>query len=88
MRAWKALTGEGSEFTTHWDYHLRGGIMLRDDSAVMLSTPHYEEFVRPYDQLLLDESVAASTSAGAVPPFCHRCANAVTSTPSTCRNLS
>ncbi len=55
MRAWKALTGEGNEFTTHWDYYLKGGIMLRDDSAVMLSTPHYEEFVRPYDQLLLDE---------------------------------
>jgi hypothetical protein len=55
MRAWKALTGEGNAFTTHWNLYIKGGIMLRDDTPVMLSPVHYEEFVRPYDQELLDE---------------------------------
>ncbi len=55
MRTWKAFIGEGNEFTTHWNFYVRGGIMLRDDTAVMLSAAHYEEFVKPYDQALLDE---------------------------------
>lgn len=55
MRRWKALTGESNSFTTHWNLHIKGGIMLRDDTAVMLSPDHYEEFVKPYDQELLDE---------------------------------
>ncbi len=55
MRRWKALAGEGNDFTTHWSFHIRGGIMLRDDTAVMLSARHYERFVKPYDQALLDE---------------------------------
>ena len=55
MRKWKALTGEGNDFTTHWNLYIRGGIMLRDDTPVMLSPAHYEEFVKPYDQELLDE---------------------------------
>jgi uroporphyrinogen-III decarboxylase len=33
----------------------RGGIMLRDDSAMNLSPQMFERFVRPYDQRLLDE---------------------------------
>jgi hypothetical protein len=55
MHAWKALTGEGNAFTTHWNLYIKGGIMLRDDTPVMLSPDHYEEFVKPYDQDLLDE---------------------------------
>ena len=55
MRRWKALAGEGNDFTTHWSFHIRGGIMLRDDTTVMLSGRHYETFVKPYDQALLDE---------------------------------
>jgi hypothetical protein len=55
MRKWKALTREGNDFTTHWDFYIRGGIMLRDDTPVMLSPAHYDEFVKPYDQELLDE---------------------------------
>ena len=55
MRQWKAFTGEGNDFTTHWNYFIKGGIMLRDDTAVTLSKRHYEEFVKPYDQALLDE---------------------------------
>lgn len=55
MRAWKKLSGEGNEFTTHWNFYMKGGIMLRDDTAVTLSAKHYDEFIKPYDQALLDE---------------------------------
>ena len=55
MRKWKSLTGEGNTFTTHWNLYIKGGIMLRDDTPVMLSPDHYEEFAKPYDQELLDE---------------------------------
>jgi hypothetical protein len=55
MRQWKAFTGEGNDFTTHWNFYIKGGIMLRDDTAVTLSRAHYEQFVKPYDQALLDE---------------------------------
>ena len=55
MRAWKKWSGEGHEFTTHWNFYIKGGIMLRDDTAVTMSAQHYEEFVKPYDQALLDE---------------------------------
>lgn len=55
MREWKALVGEGNVFTTQWSFYMKGGIMLRDDTPVMLRAEHYEEFVKPYDQALLDE---------------------------------
>jgi hypothetical protein len=55
MRTWKACIGEGNEFTTHWNFYIKGGIMLRNDTAVTMSAQHYEEFVKPYDQALLDE---------------------------------
>lgn len=51
---WKQAVGEGNEFTTHWSYMMRGGAMLRDDTSVMLSGGQYEEFVKPYDQRVLD----------------------------------
>lgn len=53
MEEWKAFVGEGNEFTTHWNFHIKGGIMLRDDSSVMLALKHYKEFVKPYDEALL-----------------------------------
>jgi hypothetical protein len=55
MRRWKDLAGEDNVFTTHWSFYIKGGIMLRNDTPVMLSRAHYEEFVKPYDQELLDE---------------------------------
>ena len=55
MRKWKAFTGEGNAFTLHWNHYMKGGIMLRDDTAVTLSPTHYEEYVKPYDQILLNE---------------------------------
>lgn len=51
---WKAAVGEGNAWTVHWNNWQRGGAMLRDDSAVMLSTAQYREFVQPYDQQVLD----------------------------------
>jgi hypothetical protein len=55
MRDWKALVGEGNVSTTQWNFYMKGGIMIRDDTPVMLRTEHYEAFVKPYDQALLDE---------------------------------
>ncbi len=54
LRLWKAHLGEGNAFTAHWSIMMRGGAMLRDDTAIMLSTAQYEEFVEPYDQQVLD----------------------------------
>ena len=55
MHSWKQFVGEGNDFTTQWNFYMKGGIMLRDDTAVTMSAQHYEEFVKPYDQALLDE---------------------------------
>jgi hypothetical protein len=55
MHRWKAMVGEGNDLTSHWSTMMRGSIMIRDDTPVMLSSTQYEEFVKPYDQLLLDE---------------------------------
>ena len=55
MRRWKSFIPEGNDFTTHWQFYIKGGIMLRDDTAIMLSKKQYEEFVKPYDEALLEE---------------------------------
>ncbi|MCE5259645.1 MAG: uroporphyrinogen decarboxylase family protein [Chloroflexi bacterium] len=54
LSAWKRLAGEGNDWTVHWNIWQKGGAMLRDDSAVMLSGDQYHEFVQPYDQRVLD----------------------------------
>ncbi|MHB1295905.1 MAG: hypothetical protein ACYC4R_13025 [Anaerolineae bacterium] len=51
---WKAYMGEGNDWSPHWTGIIRGGAMLRDDTPVMLSRAQYLEFVRPYDQRILD----------------------------------
>lgn len=40
---------------THWGLWHKGAIMLRDDSAMNLSPAMFDEFIKPYDQRLLDE---------------------------------
>ena len=40
--------------STHWGLVYPGSIMLRDDSATNLSPRMFKEFVRPYDQRLLN----------------------------------
>jgi hypothetical protein len=55
MNKWLTKQPISGSMTTHWDFYTKGTIMLRDDSAIMLSAEHYNEFVKPYDQKLLDE---------------------------------
>ena len=69
LHKWKALVGEGNEFTAHWSIMMRGGAMLRDDTPVMLSTAQYEEFVKPYDQRILDEFGGCIHFCGSGKPF-------------------
>jgi hypothetical protein len=54
LTTWKALVGEANDYTAHWSVYMRGGAMIRDDTPVMLSAAQYDEFVKPYDQRLLD----------------------------------
>ncbi|MDD5687589.1 MAG: uroporphyrinogen decarboxylase family protein [Elusimicrobia bacterium] len=55
MKEWLRLTGKEDIIKTHWQFYVKGNILIRDDSAVMLSEGHYNEFVKPYNQKLLDE---------------------------------
>lgn len=55
LRAWLKIVPFDPEGNTHWGFYHRGSIMLRDDSAMNLSPAQFEEFVRPYDQRLLEE---------------------------------
>lgn len=55
LRAWLQIVPFRPLANAHWGYLYRGNIMLRDDSAMNLSAAMVEEFVRPYDQRLLDE---------------------------------
>ena len=65
MRAWlevvpfqsSADADNGNEISgnAHWGFFHRGNIMLRDDSAMNLSAAMFDEYVKPYDQRLLDE---------------------------------
>lgn len=54
LRGWRAWSDEDTALTAHWNIMMRGGAMIRNDTAVMLSAAHYREFVRPYDQRILD----------------------------------
>ena len=42
------------EYMAQWGAIYKGQVMLRDDSIVNLSPPMYEEFVKPYDERILD----------------------------------
>jgi hypothetical protein len=56
LREWEKIWPLNEDgITWHWGMAYRGSIMLRDDSAMNLSTEMFDEFVRPYDQALLDE---------------------------------
>lgn len=41
--------------TTHWGYYIRGQVMLRNDTTILLRPEHYKRFVQPYDARLLQE---------------------------------
>ncbi len=54
LRAWVSIAPFHPEGNVHWNFHHRGAIMLRADSAMNLAPAQYDEFSRPYDQRLLD----------------------------------
>lgn len=55
MREWEKIVPFSDGCNVHWYMFHRGNIFLRNDSAMNLSPGLYEEFVKPYDQKLLDE---------------------------------
>lgn len=55
MREWKKIVPFSDGYAIHWSMLHQGQIMLRDDSAMNLSPEMFEEFIKPYDQRLLDE---------------------------------
>jgi len=58
--------GDGEVYTTHWNFLVKGRLMLRSDSAMNFSPAMYGEFILPYDRELL-----ARFGGGAV-HFCGR----------------
>lgn len=57
MHEWWRHSPEGEladGLHVHWSLYQRGRIMLRDDSAMNLSPEMFDEFIRPYNQRLLD----------------------------------
>jgi hypothetical protein len=55
MRRWQEIAPPLDGYGVHWSMLHRGRIMIRDDAATNFSPEMFEEFVRPYDQRLLDE---------------------------------
>ncbi len=55
MRRWDEIVTPLDGCAMHWSMLHRGRIVLRDDAATNLSPSMFDEFVRPYDQRLLDE---------------------------------
>ncbi|MDD4890931.1 MAG: hypothetical protein PHU85_13500 [Phycisphaerae bacterium] len=58
MLAWGDRVGfadAADGLTTHWSFYVRGKIVLRNDTTILLKPEHYDRFVLPYDQRLLSE---------------------------------
>jgi len=54
MQAWQQIVPPSNGQSVHWSMLQKGHIMLRDDSAMNLSPQMFDEFIRPYDQRILD----------------------------------
>ena len=54
LSAWAEIVPFAADGNSHWGLYHKGQIMLRDDSAMNVSPAQFEEFIRPYDQRLLD----------------------------------
>jgi len=54
MRAWGQIAPFSNERCVHWSMMHKGHVMLRDDSAMNLSPALFDEFIRPYNQRILD----------------------------------
>lgn len=55
MKRWEEIVPGRNGYSTHWGLMHKGRIMLRDDSAMNLSTEMFETFIKPYDQQLLSD---------------------------------
>jgi len=55
LRKWEEVIPFEDGRQAHWSMMHEGYIMLRDDSAMNFSPAMFDEFIRPYDQRLLDE---------------------------------
>jgi len=74
MKAWQTLSGvAASDVAHHWAMLHRGTLMIRNDSAMNISGDMFDEFIRPYDQRLLDEFGGGAIHAcGRVDHFINR----------------
>jgi hypothetical protein len=54
LRRWFLMVPP-AEHSVHWSMMHGGTVMLRDDSAMNFSPDMFDEFIRPYDQMILDE---------------------------------
>jgi hypothetical protein len=54
MRRWTEILPFREDCNGHWHMLFPGKLMLRDDSAMNLSPAMFDEFIKPYDQRLLD----------------------------------
>lgn len=54
MNEWNKLIPPWDGYATHWSTMHKGQIMLRDDSAMNLSPEMFEEFIRPFDQVVFN----------------------------------
>ena len=66
MREWDAVVKPEGPCAVHWGMLHKGHIMLRDDSAMNLSPAMFDEFIKPFDQRLMD------TFGGGAVHFCGR----------------
>lgn len=56
MKRWmQVIPPRDHTHTVHWGRMWKGQVMLRDDSIVNLSSEMYEQFVRPYDERILQQ---------------------------------
>jgi hypothetical protein len=54
LREWQRIIPPRQGYAVHWAMLHRGQVMIRNDSAMNLSPDMFDEFVRPYDQRVLD----------------------------------
>jgi hypothetical protein len=66
MQRWREIVPPLDGYGVHWAMLHRGHIMIRDDAATNFSPEMFDEFIRPYDQRLLD------TFGGGGVHFCGR----------------
>lgn len=57
IRLWGERVGfaDADGLTTHWSFYIRGRIMLRNDTTILLRPEQYLQFVQPFDARLLSE---------------------------------